>query len=100
MLKTVKVYKHIIVLTHVPPFKEACWHEGKISDKEWLPHFTCKAMGDVIQHSLEAQPNRKIRVLCGHTHRSGKASIMDNLTVLTKGAEYGEIRKPVIWNLS
>ena len=28
--------KKIIVLTHVPPFKEACLHEGKISGDDWL----------------------------------------------------------------
>lgn len=25
-------FRHVIVLTHVPPFSEACWHEGKVSD--------------------------------------------------------------------
>ena len=28
-----------IALTHVPPFREACWHQGQISDDAWLPHF-------------------------------------------------------------
>src|SRR6266540_239904 len=23
--------QHVIVATHVPPFREACWHEGKLS---------------------------------------------------------------------
>src|SRR5262245_20670356 len=35
-------YCRVVVLTHVPPFREACWHEGRISDDNWLPHFTCK----------------------------------------------------------
>ena len=25
-----KRYRHILVLVHVHPFKESCWHEGKI----------------------------------------------------------------------
>ena len=40
--------KKIIVLTHVPPFKEACLHEGKMSDDDWLPYFSSKVMGDVL----------------------------------------------------
>src|SRR4051794_7244891 len=31
-------FRRLVVLTHVPPFREACWHRGQISDDEWLPH--------------------------------------------------------------
>ena len=41
-------FDRVILATHVPPLREACWHEGRISDDEWAPHFTCKAMGDAI----------------------------------------------------
>jgi len=89
-------YQHILILTHLPPFQEACWHEGKISDDEWLPHFTCKAMGDVIRELCEKNPTKSCQVLCGHTHGSGKARILNNLVVFTKGAEYEQIAKPLI----
>lgn len=89
-------YNTIVILTHVPPFQEACWHEGKISDKEWLPHFTCKAVGDVVKQFSTNHPTKQFRVLCGHTHGSGKAKILPNLRIWTKGAEYGEIRPPFI----
>ena len=41
-------FRRLIVLTHVPPFREACWHRGRISDDEWLPHFSCRAVGEVL----------------------------------------------------
>jgi Icc protein len=28
---------HVFVLTHVPPFRDACWHEGRISSNDYLP---------------------------------------------------------------
>ena len=93
-------YDKLIVLTHVPPFMEACWHEGQISDKEWLPHFTCKAVGDEIRQISLKHNQKKIVVFCGHTHSSGKARILPNLRVLTQGAEYGEVRQPIIATLS
>ena len=31
--------KKIIILIHVPPFKEVCMHEGKISNDDYLPFF-------------------------------------------------------------
>lgn len=82
-------YKQVIVLTHAPPFREACWHEGAISNDEYLPHFSCKAVGDVLREQMIAHPNVKMTVLCGHTHSSGEATILPNLLVKTGKAVYG-----------
>lgn len=41
-------FPNLLLVTHVPPFKEACWHEGRISDDDFLPHFTSQAVGDVL----------------------------------------------------
>jgi len=38
-------HEHILVLTHVPPFREAAWHEGRESDEDHLPYFACRAAG-------------------------------------------------------
>ena len=86
-------FAHVVVATHVPPFREACWHEGKISGDEWLPHFACKAVGDALREAMEARPDRRMTVLCGHTHGEGTAEILPNLVVHTGGAEYG---KPIV----
>jgi len=93
-------YRKVIVATHVPPFREACWHEGKISNDDWLPHFTCLAVGDVLREAALTHPDRKIRVLCGHTHSPGSAEILPNLKVLTGAAEYGEPRVQGVIELS
>jgi 3',5'-cyclic AMP phosphodiesterase CpdA len=82
-------FRQVVVLTHVPPFQEACWHEGRISDDDYLPHFTCKAAGDVLVELMRAHPDRRMTVLCGHTHGAGEARVLPNLLVLTGGAEYG-----------
>jgi Icc protein len=83
-------HRRVIVLTHVPPFKETCWHEGQISDDNFLPHFTCKAVGDALLRATARQPDEKeMLVLCGHTHGAGETHIRHNLRVLTGGAEYG-----------
>ena len=76
-------------MTHVPPFREACWHEGQISDDAWLPHFACKAVGDRLTALARAHPEHTLTVLCGHTHSAGVAWILPNLKVYTGAAEYG-----------
>lgn len=82
-------FKNILLLTHVPPFREACWHEGQISDDEFLPHFTCKVVGDVLLETMTQYPQTNLTVLCGHTHGQGEARILPNLFVKTGRAEYG-----------
>jgi 3',5'-cyclic-AMP phosphodiesterase len=83
----------VIALTHVPPFKEAAWHEGKHSDDNFLPHFACKATGDAFRHVMDKQPESQLLVLCGHTHGQGEVWITENIHILTGEAEY---REPVI----
>jgi Icc-related predicted phosphoesterase len=80
---------HVVLLTHVPPFLEASWHEGKTSEPEWLPHFASKAMGDTILEVMDEHPECQLLVLCGHTHSSGVAQIRPNVLVKTGAAVYG-----------
>jgi 3',5'-cyclic AMP phosphodiesterase CpdA len=82
-------FEHVLVVTHVPPWREACWHDGRLSDDDWLPWFTCKAVGDVLLELAAAHPARAVTVVCGHTHGAGETSPLPNLTVRTGGAEYG-----------
>ncbi len=90
-------FRHLLLLTHVPPFKEASWHDGRPTGEDWLPHFSCKAVGDVILRASRAYPGCEITVLCGHTHGAGDLRLAPNLRVITGGAEYGEpqLQEPI-----
>jgi Icc protein len=90
-------FEQVLVLTHVPPFREACWHEGRISGDDYLPYFACKATGDVLLEAALHRPERLVTVLCGHTHSAGEYRPLPNLRVITGAAEYG---RPLIqWPL-
>lgn len=83
----------IICLTHVPPFWEASWHNGKIQDANAAPHFTCRAGEDMFREVMIAmkaiKPDLELIILCGHTHGNGQAKIVNmNITVIQGGAEY------------
>ncbi len=86
----VDTYQKLIVLTHVPPFRESCWYDNEISDDNYLPGFTCKAMGDLLLEFADANPGCDMTVLCGHTHGGGHARVRPNLDVFTGEAKYGE----------
>ena len=81
-------HSQVLVATHVPPFAAACWHEGRLSDANWLPYFTCHALGEVLLAQARRHPQRRITVICGHTHGAGEAQIEPNLRVLTGAATY------------
>jgi predicted phosphohydrolase len=87
--KALASYRQVICLTHVPPFKEACWYQGKMGNDDWLPYFACQAVGEVLLNVSQERPDCHITVLCGHTHHAGKVQVRPNLRVLTGSAEYG-----------
>jgi predicted phosphohydrolase len=87
--QAVTSYRRVICLTHVPPFKEACWYQGKMGNDDWLPYFACQAVGDVLLNVSEERPDCHITVLCGHTHHSGTVHMKPNLRIITGSAEYG-----------
>lgn len=87
-----EAHRRVVAVTHVPPFREAAWHQGKHSDDDWLPFFASKAVGDCMLDVMRTRPDRELVVLCGHTHGAGQTQILDNLRVLTGGAEYGKPR--------
>ena len=86
--KALGLYDHVIVMTHVPPWREATWHEGGHCEDNWLPWFSCKAAGDVIVELAVEHPGKKVTVLCGHTHGKGHSTINDQVDVHTGGSRY------------
>ena len=89
LTQAVQSATRVIVLTHVPPFSGACWHEGAISDRDWLGDFTCAATGQVLARVAHQHPDIEFRAFCGHTHSAGVYQRSDNLTVTTGAAMYG-----------
>jgi len=86
-------HRHVLLLTHTPPLREACWHQGQVSDDQWAPHFVCAAMGRTILEIMRDHPEHRLTVLCGHTHGAGYTQPLPNLEIFTGGAEY---RQPAI----
>lgn len=87
--ETLKLAEHVVVLTHVPPFLEAAWYDGHYCDPDWLPFFSCKAVGDILSEVMQEHLDKRMTVLCGHTHGGGTSQILPNLVVLTGQAHYG-----------
>lgn len=83
--------RRIFVATHVPPFPEVAYYDGKPTEEDWLPYFTCKHTGDVLIEAARRYHWVKFVVVCGHTHNQAKKVILPNLTATCIGAEYGKV---------
>ena len=79
------VTPELLVLTHVPPFPEACIYDGAQSDPAYLPWFTCIATGEVLLDYATTHPDTRVTVLCGHSHGAGTHAPLPNLEVRTGG---------------
>jgi hypothetical protein len=81
----------VLVATHVPPFEDACWHDGSVSPSTWLPGFTCQAIGDLLIDVCNDYQEVEFTVVCGHTHGYGHTRPQPNLNVHTGYGDYGDL---------
>ena len=91
--------KCIWVLTHVPPFAEACWYRGQAGNPNWTPDFACVSVGEALEEFAEKNPSKQIRVLCGHGHNRGIIQKAPNLMIYTAAAEYQKPTVEAYWSL-
>jgi UDP-2,3-diacylglucosamine pyrophosphatase LpxH len=82
-------YKRILFATHVPPYAQATWHQGQMSDKNFLPWMSNRSMGEMLDEVTGANPDVEFTVFCGHTHSAGRYERSPNLLVRTGHAAYG-----------
>jgi len=85
----VKRFKNIVVLTHVPPFKESHVYNGVQGDDNAQPWFTSKMMGDMLLDAAKTYPDVSFTILAGHTHGPFDGQIVPNLRVSVGEAHYG-----------
>jgi hypothetical protein len=94
-------YAHVYLVTHVPPFWEACIDSDlRVCGDHKLPFYTCKAVGDVLLGVMKDHPQRRLTVLCGHTHWECSVRILDNLHVVARNAGYGSWFTPSMVEIS
>jgi 3',5'-cyclic-AMP phosphodiesterase len=96
LFKALKQFQTIIIATHVPPYEGAAWHEGLPSSPDYQPFFSSPTMGNLLKAAAAEYPEKRVLVLCGHTHSPGIYR-HGSILVITGGARYGypEIAKTV-----
>lgn len=82
--------RHILLATHVPPFRESSRHEGAICNDESAPYYVNKLLGNALLLMAEENPSVQFTVLAGHTHTESRYKPMPNLVSYVGRAEYAK----------
>lgn len=78
----------MIIVTHVPPFKENTLLGEKRNTIDFLPFYASQATGEVLITMAEEYTQLDFLVLCGHIHCETSYQPRSNLTIKTGHAEY------------
>jgi Icc-related predicted phosphoesterase len=81
-------HRTVLFATHFPPFAQSTWHRGERSEVSRIPWYSSKAMGDMLVDVAYEHPDKRIVVLCGHTHSPGIFEPVENLIVINGESEY------------
>ena len=97
LLKALADHDTVFLLTHYPPYEEACLYEGQHSGKEWLPFFVNLSLGKMLSAMMLNHEDKQLSIYCGHSHHAAFYSPIPNISVEVGHAEYGKPRaqKPI-----
>ena len=81
--------RHVVVLTHVPPWIHAHFHEGKPGSEEFHPYFTNGVMGAALEELANEHSEVQFTVFSGHTHGTAYKKVTKNMSCFVQAADYG-----------
>lgn len=87
-----KSAKKIILVTHVPPFKEMM-SQKRYSNPEFSTFYCNIYMGDMLREKMKKHPDVVLTVVSGHTHTEYEGMVADNIRGVNTGSDY---QKPSI----
>ena len=94
LLKALDDHKTVYVLTHFPPWKEACRSYGTFMEKLWLPYNTNQILGETIEKIMANHKKKRVVVLAGHTHEACHIRVRSNIECIVARASYWGRVKP------
>lgn len=82
---------NMIIVSHIPPYRDVCMYNNKLSDELHLPWYTSKLLGDALSTAAAQLPECNFTVLCGHTHSYAEKRMEKNLLVIAGQGDYDSI---------
>ena len=84
--KALENYHRVWIATHFPPYPDAALFGGRRCGMQFLPHFTNVGAGKAIYEVAKDFREKRVTVLCGHTHHASNLQFSANISVLVGAA--------------
>lgn len=81
--------KHILILTHVPPYHEASYYRGHPADPRSAPWYINVTLGEALTDLAQRTTDVQFDVFAGHTHNPRIYQPLKNLSVQVGAARHG-----------
>lgn len=95
LLAALRQRKHVVVVTHVPPFPSTVHYNGRICGDTHMPHFANISLGAMLI-AIAKHYQQRITVISGHTHSPITETILANIQAHVGGAWTGRSKVPNI----
>jgi len=83
--------RRILIITHVPPFREASYFRGKPSEAKAAPFYVNQVLGEALLELADEHRQLNLEVYAGHTHGKREYQPRENLVVRVGSARYGRL---------
>lgn len=81
----------IVILTHVPPFRDMCMYNGRPANNDYIAFFACGRLGQIISRHAYLNRSKRYHIFSGHTHHAYKGQLADNIFGRVVSSEYGSL---------
>ena len=95
-----KYHNNIVIVTHVPPFIEACRYGAEPTQFDALPWFCNAQLGNLLRVAGDSYKNINFTIFAGHTHFKGEHHIAKNIHCYVGASTYGKPDIQEIVNLN
>ena len=87
VLSALRYHRHVIIATHIPPFRTSALFDGKPCGPCHQPHFISLSVGAML--IAVAKNGGRLTAISGHTHHAKTDPILKNLRTYVGGARPG-----------
>lgn len=84
-------FDKLILVCHVPITMKEELLKNEYGNKKWEPILSNPHLGQFLEKYMGQRPDKKLRVLSGHTHHKAHVSLLENLNISVGKANKEEI---------
>lgn len=86
--RALREYQTVYIITHMPPYEEACRGKGTDTEEFWLSYNVNFTMGKMIENVMNNRDTQNVVVIAGHSHVPAIVQVAHNIECLVQSGKY------------